>query len=67
MNQITKDLLEENKEDNLEGNDLYIEDKEIRKLEREEKKKKVGKFENEDFVKDGSAVHIFGCINFPSE
>ena len=37
--------------------------KEIGKLEGE----KGRKFENEDFVKDGSDVHIFGCINFPSE
>ena len=57
MNQITKDLLEENKEHKLEGNDLYIEDKEIGKE----------KIEKEDVEEDGSAVHIFGCINFSSE
>ena len=64
MNQITKDLLEENKEDNLEGNDLYIEDKEIGRR----KKMKIEKEDDEEAtVKDGPAVHIFGCINFPSE
>ena len=56
MNQITKDLLEENKEHNLEGNDLYIKDKEIGKGKM--------KIEKEDVEED---VHIFGCINFPSD
>ena len=41
-----------------------------RKLEMKKRRKK-GKIEKEDneeeIVEDGSTVHIFGCINFPSE
>ena len=40
----------------MEGNDLYIEDKEIGKEKMEKEKEDIG----ED-------VHIFDCINFLSE